>query len=239
MGDISTKWLEDGQQGAHGESIAETRGLAQALVLYSGDANPPPKFMFHEMPLTDGVGHDYGPHSDGQRAALDEDDVRIGRILRVLEERGLFDSTLFIVTTDHGMAPTDASLKADQVQAVPDSGMKAVVCAPCIYLIDMMVVVTPHEDGRTAMVEVLANDAGASGEHPPVEGAEVIVSGREAEVLARARTSAAGVCGVPLPANADPADLYLTVDHDDYNPRHLRLDGTPVHDDLRHALFGT
>lgn len=237
-GDSSPKWEADGQKGAQMESAVETRGLAQSLVLYNGDANPPPKFMFHEMPLTDGVGHDYGPHSDGERAALDETDVRIGRILRMLEERGLHDGTLFILTTDHGMAPTDASLKADQVQAIPDAGMKAVVCAPCVYLIDMKVEVTPHEDGRTAMIEVTENDADPAGEHPPVEGAEVIVSGRDAEVIARARTSAAGICGVPLPANADRSDLYVTVHHDDYNPRHLRLDGTPVYEDLRGSLYG-
>ncbi len=237
-GDTSPKWLEDGQQGAHGESIIETRGLAQALVLYTDETHPPPTFTFHEMPLTDGVGHDYGPHSDGERAALDEADVRIGRILRMLEARGLYDGTLFVVTTDHGMAPTDASLKADQVQAVVDAGMKAVVCAPFIYLLDVAVTVTAHEDGRTAMVEVLAADADASGERPPVAGAEVTVSTHGAGVLARARTSDAGICGVPLPAAAAPEDLFVTVHHPDYNPRHLRLDGAPVHEDLRAALYG-
>ncbi|MHB8378247.1 MAG: alkaline phosphatase family protein, partial [Dehalococcoidia bacterium] len=236
--DTSPKWLEDGQQGAHAESVIETRGLAQAIVLYTDETHPPPTFMFHEMPLTDGVGHDYGPHSDGERLALDEADVRIGRILRVLEDRGLYDGTLFIVTTDHGMAPTDASLKADQVQAVVDAGMKAVVCAPFVYLLDLAVTVTPHEDGRTAMVEVLANDADATGERPPVAGAEVTVSKHNAEVLARATTSPAGICGVPLPASAEPTGLFVTVHHPDYNPRHLRLDGAPVYEDLRAALYG-
>ncbi len=237
-GDASAKWAADGQKGAQMESVVETRGLAQALVLYTEEGHPPPRFMFHEMPLTDGVGHDYGPHSDGERVALDETDVRIGRILRMLEERGLYDSTLFIVTTDHGMAPTDASLKADQAQAVVDGGMKAVVAAPFVYLLDMAVTVTPHEDGRTAMVEVLANDADATGERPPVSGAEVVVSTHNSEVLGRARTSPGGTCGVPLPANIEPADIFVTVHHDGYNPRHLRLDGAPAWDDLRHALYG-
>ena len=237
-GDTNPRWEQDGQKGAHGESVIETRGLAQAIVLYTDEDHPPPKFMFHEMPLTDGVGHDYGPHSDGERAALDEADVRIGRILSMLEERGLYDTTLFIVSTDHGMAPTDASVKADQVQAVPAAGMKAVVAAPMVYLLDMAVTVTPHEDGRTAMVEVLANDADASGERPPVAGAEVTVSTHDARVLARATTSAGGTCGLPLPANIEPEEMYVTVHHDDYNARHLRLDGTAVVEDLRRALYG-
>ncbi len=238
IGDTSPRWQADGQKGAVGESIVENRGLAQSIVLYTDDAHPPPKFMFHEMPLTDGVGHDYGPHSEGQRTALDESDVRIGRILDELAAQGLFDDTLFIVTTDHGMAPTDASLKATQVRAVIDAGMKAVTPDPLVYLIDMAVQLTKHEDGRTAMVEVLANDADASGERPPVRGAEVTLSGHGAKVLARARTDAGGTCGLPLPVDAGPSDLFVTVHHDGYNPRHLRLDGTPVREDLRELLYG-
>jgi hypothetical protein len=237
-GDTNPKWEADGQKGAHGESVVDNRGVAQALALYTDPAHAPPMFMYHELTLTDGVGHDYGPHSEGQRAALDETDVRVGRILDALQEAGLYDDTLFVVTTDHGMAAVDADLKASQVRAVVDAGMKAKVPDPLVYLIDMAVNITPHEDGRTAMVEVLANDADASGEQPPIDGADVTLSAHAGEVLARARTGAGGVCGLPLPVDVAPSDLYVTVHHDDYNPRHLRLDGTPVLEDLRALLYG-
>jgi hypothetical protein len=206
--------------------------------LYTDESHPPPKFMFHELTLTDGVGHDYGPHSDGERTALDETDVRIGRIMDVLDAQGLLDTTLFVMTTDHGMAPTDADLRANQVQAVVDAGMKAVVPAPLVYLIDMAVKITAHEDGRTAMVEVLANDADESGERPPVHGAEVMLGTHGAKVLARAKTDAGGTCGLPLPANVEPEDMFISVQHDDYNPRRLLLDGTSVREDLRELLYG-
>jgi len=237
-GDTDPRWEADGQKGALAESFVDDRGLAQSLVLYTDESHPPPAFMFHEFALTDGVGHDYGPHSDGQRSALDETDVRIGRILDMLEAQGLLDDTLFVMTTDHGMAPTDASLKATQVRAVTDAGMKAIIADPLVYLIDMAVTVTAHEDGRTAMVEALANDPDATGERPPVEGAEVTLSAHGARVLARARTDAGGTCGLPLPPDVPPGDLYVTVHHDDYNPRHVRLDGTPVREDLRALLYG-
>ncbi len=84
-------------------------------------------------------------------------------------------------------------------RAVTDAGMKAVTPDPLVYLIDMAVTVTPHEDGRTAMVEVLANDADASGERPPVEGAEVTLIGHGGKSIARAKTDAGGTCGLALP----------------------------------------
>jgi hypothetical protein len=237
-GDTSPKWEEDGQKGAHGESIVDNRGVAQAIVLYTDEGHPPPKFMFHELTLTDGVGHDYGPHSDGERTALDETDARMGRIMDALEAQGLLDTTLFVMTTDHGMAPTDADLRANQVQAVVDAGMKAIVPAPLVYLIDMAVEITVHEDGRTAMVEVLANDAEESGEQPPVAGAEVTLGTHGAKMLARAKTDAGGTCGLPLPANVEPDDMFVLIEHDDYNPRRLLLDGTSVREDLRELLYG-
>ncbi len=237
-GDTQPKWKQDGQDGAHNESIVDGRGIAQSIVLYTDETHPPPAFMFHEFTLTDGVGHDYGPHSDGERAALDETDVRIGRILDTLEARGLLDDTLLVVTTDHGMAPVDASLKANQVRAVTDAGMKAVVPDPLVYLIDMRVNLTVHQDGRTAMVEVLANDPDASGERPPVQGAEVILGTHSAKRLARAATDAGGTCGLPLPLDVEPEDMFISVHHDDYNPRRLRLDGTPMREDLRELLYG-
>ena len=236
--DTLPRWLEDDQKGAHGESVIDNRGVAQAIVLYTDESHPPPRFMFHELTLTDGVGHDYGPHSDGQRSALDETDLRVGHVLEALDAAGLFDDTLFVITTDHGMAPVDATLKANQVRAVTDAGMKAVIPDPLVYLIDMAVEITAHEDGRTAMIEVLANDADTSGEHPPVEGADVVLSTHNARVLARARTDAGGTCGLPLPADVAPDELFVTVMHDDFNTRRLRLNGESLREDIRALLYG-
>jgi hypothetical protein len=236
--DISPRWLADGHQGAQNEAIVDNRGVAQVLVLFTEDGHPPPIFTFHEFTLTDGTAHDYGPHHDGHRTAVDETDRRVGRILRMLEERGLFESTLFVITADHGMAPTRTELAANQGELLPQEGMKAIVPAPLVYLLDMSVEIEHARDGRTATITVVANDPDASGEQPPVAGAEVTVSGRGGQVLARARTDNYGVAGVPLPADLPPDEVVIAVHHDDYNPRHLRLDGSTVVLDLRELLYG-
>jgi hypothetical protein len=239
--DISPRWLADGRQHIQNEAIVDSRGIAQALLLFSEHSHPPPIFTYHNFLLTDGVGHDYGPHHDGLRDALDETDRRIGRVLRTLAEQGYLDSTLFIVAADHGMAATRTELAANQVELLPQEGLKAVVPAPLVYLLDMAAEVEHARDGRTATITVLANDADSSGERPPIADAEVTVSGAGGSAvggLARARTDSYGVAGVPLPVGLPPDDVLITVQHKDYNPRHLRLDGSNVVLDLRELLYG-
>jgi phosphonoacetate hydrolase len=238
MDDISRRWADDNMRAAQGEATVDSRGIAQVLVLFTEDSHPPPSFVFHEFTLPDGTAHDYGPHHSGHRAAVDETDVRIGRVLRMLEERGLFESTLFVVVADHGMAATDTSLAGAQVELLQRQGMKAVVPSPLIYLIDMAVEIEHARDGRTATITVLANDADTIGEQPPVAGAEVTVSGPLRAVLARATTDVGGVAGVPLPADVPAHGIVVSVHHDDYNPRHLRLDGSSIVLDLRELLYG-
>ncbi len=236
--ETSPRWREDGQEDVYRYSRIDTQALAQSLLLFEDEGHPPPMFTYHAAFLTDAAGHEYGPHHEAMRTALMEADKRLGEILSLLERRGLLDSTMFVITADHGMAPIDTDLAANQVQAVLDAGLKAVVPAPFVYLLDMEVLVEPAMDGRTVMVTVLENDADAHGEKPPVAEAEVRVLGEHAKVLAEARTDAFGVAGLPLPADADPGKLVVSVHSDRFNPRHLRLDGTNVVEDLRQRLYG-
>jgi len=236
--DTCPRWKDDGQDSVYRSSGVDIHGLSQALLLFDDDRLPPPTFTFHEFSVTDAVGHDYGPHGDAIFQAMIETDRRIGKILSLLDRKGLFESTLFVITTDHGMSPIKTDLAADQVQAVLEAGLKAVVPAPLVYLIDMEVILEPSNDGRTVTVLVQENDAGPSGEKKPVPGATVEAIAPHQRVLAHATTDQFGVCGLPLPVGEDPDTLVIGVHHPDYNPRHLRLDGSNVVDDIRERLYG-
>jgi phosphonoacetate hydrolase len=237
--DTNPRWRADGHEQVHRYSRTDNQGLAQSLMLFDNDSQPPPVFTYHEFSLTDAVGHDYGPHHEAMHDALVETDTRIGKILSVLDRRGLFDSTLFVISADHGMAQTDVELAADPAQAVVDAGLKAVVTSPLIYLLDQEVTIEPSADGRTVNVTVLENDADARGEKPPVEGADVQVIGERGTVVAQAKTDDFGVAGLPLPVGKEPESLVLRVEHERFNTRHLRLDGSNVVADVRKTLYGT
>ncbi|MEX0682599.1 MAG: alkaline phosphatase family protein [Dehalococcoidia bacterium] len=239
--DTNPRWKAEGQESVHRYSYTDIMGTVQSMLLFGSDDQPPPKFTFHEYSLTDAAGHDYGPHSDGLRDALIETDKRIGKVLDVLDARGLFDSTLFVITTDHGMAPVDTALAANQAQAVTDAGLSAVTHMPLVYLIDMDVTVEHARDGRTATITIVENDPTPSGDpddRPPVPSAEVEVISHGGKVVAKATTDAHGVCGLPLAVDEDPEHIVLAVRHDKFNTRHLRLDGTNVVEDIRQRLYG-
>ncbi len=223
------------------ESLLDTRGVAQVVELLGRDDLPPPRFVYHELAVTDGAGHDYGPHDSGLADALTETDIRIGRVLAALDARGLFDETLFVVTADHGMAPQMVELKANTAAHVTRAGLAAVVAEPLVWLLDVAVEVERKPDGRTGRVAVSELDALPNGERPPVEGAEVLVEthspGEPPVLLARGRTDANGLFAFPTPNDVPSAAVAVSVRADGFNPRHLLLDGTNLALDLRAHLY--
>jgi len=235
---IHPRYAAEGREGVYREALLDARGMAQVTVLLEDPSLPAPALVAHEFALTDGAGHDYGPHADGLRTAVAETDRRLGQVLDRLDAKGLLDSTLFVFTSDHGMAAQDVSLKANPARHPERIGMKTITGEPMIWLRDLDVTIEPAPDGRTARVTVVDNDADAAGEKPPVAGAQVLVHTHVDAVVARLVTNAAGVAGFATPADVEPAHIALSIQHPDYNPRHLCLDGTNLAVDLRRALYG-
>ncbi len=237
--EISPRWKEELESMGHrmmGE--IDNRGLAQARLLFLDDSHAPPKLVYHEFSQPDSAAHDYGPHHEGARQALDETDVRIGHVLRTLESRGLFEETLFVITTDHGMATQDISLLANPARIPERDGMAAVTTEPFVYLRDLAIEIEVQHDGRTARVWVADNDASAGGVRAAVSGAAITVTDHRDGRVASAHTDGAGLAGFAIPAELRPAELAMSVHADGFNTRHLRLDGTNLAIDLREALYG-
>ena len=58
--------------------------------------------MFIHFPTPDGMGHDYGWLSEQQLSVIRRADEAIALLLNALDERGLRENTLIIITADHG-----------------------------------------------------------------------------------------------------------------------------------------
>jgi hypothetical protein len=241
--DQDPRWQQEGCKDAIQESTLDTRGVAQAYDLFRREDLRSPDFVYHELILTDGVGHDYGPHSDGMRSALEEGDRRIGRILSLLEEVGRLDETLFVLTADHGMAPQDTGLAANPARHVKAAGLQAEVADHMIWLLDSALELERAPDGRTGRIQVGHHDPLPSGERPPIADAEVRVEIRgadpsQAEEIARGRTDAGGIFGFPTPVDIPSGEIVLVVCAPGCNERQITLDGGRVGPDPCEALYG-
>ncbi|HUY28731.1 MAG TPA: alkaline phosphatase family protein [Candidatus Binataceae bacterium] len=238
-GDVSPRWMADGMPGMYREEIVDVRGMAQMLTLFEHCGAAPPVFVAHEFVLTDGAGHDYGPHHAGLREAIVRTDARIGKIFETLRARGIFDSTLFVLTSDHGMAAQRVELKANPSCEPQSAGLRGVFAEPMIYLRDLAVEIERARDLRSLRVTVLDNDHLPGGEHPPVPGANLEVRGRGGSVIGRAVTGPTGRVAFATPADLADAEIVLQIEHPDFNWRKLRGDGAPVARDggIRKALY--
>jgi phosphonoacetate hydrolase len=235
--DVSPRWEADGKHSMQREEIVDIRGMAQVINLFEHCAGQPPVFVAHEFVSTDGAGHDYGPHHSGLREALRRTDKRIGVVLDLLRRRGLLDSTLFVVTSDHGMAAQRIELKANPTVQPAKHGIKAIFAEPMIYLRDLAVEAARARDGRTLRVTVSDNDPRADGERPAIEGARVTLLEGD-HPIGEGYTAADGTIAFPTPAHLTDAQLAIRVEHENFNPRNLRADGTAIRPDVRGTLYG-
>ena len=236
--EIDPRWFNElDEQGHKLMGQIDNRALAQARQLFADRSHATPKLTYFEFSQPDAAAHDYGPHHEGARQALDETDVRVGHILRQLDELGLFESTLFVFTTDHGMAAQDVNLLANPARIPQRDGMEAVTTEPFVYLRDLDVTVEVAHDGRTAQVTVLDNDAHERGEQAPIAGAEILVTDHRDGKVASVKTDANGNAGFSVPAELLPAQLRMAVHTGGFNPRHMLLDGSNLALDLRETLY--
>jgi hypothetical protein len=232
MRGLHPRWRDDGFEDVLREGVADVRGMAQIECLFDDPGHPLPELVVHELALTDGVGHNYGPHSPALRQALDESDTRVGRVLEILGERGLLEGTLFVITSDHGMAAQDVSLGANPARHPERIGMRTITAEPMIWLRDLDVEVMRSSDRRQVRVRVRDADPA----HPPVARATLALAEHGGGPLARAETDERGEAAFPTPPELDSDALELRVEHPDFNPRDLTLAGRELGADPR-ALY--
>jgi len=68
-----------------------------------------PFFLTIYNPMPDRRGHAYGHDSAEYREAIENADYHVGRFVQMLKDEGVYDRTLIVITTDHGMTGTSHS----------------------------------------------------------------------------------------------------------------------------------
>jgi phosphonoacetate hydrolase len=99
----------------------DASGLEQVLDLWRQDV--PPHLTWWNTTLTDSGHHAGGPGSPIARASLRDADVRLGHWLDLVEQRGLLDDTVVLLTADHGMQAADPECTGDWDAALEAAGI--------------------------------------------------------------------------------------------------------------------
>ena len=86
-------------------NVGPDDATVDAIVNYFNEGHAPAVF-FTQLDEVDAAGHGYGSSSVEYENAMKLADGRIGRIYDCLEEKGLLEDGLFIVTADHGHKET-------------------------------------------------------------------------------------------------------------------------------------
>jgi hypothetical protein len=197
-------------------------GEAIGQSFYSG--SNPPKLSVFELGMTDTLGHKMGPQSAESRASMEQADKAIGRLLEVLDTKGLTDSTMFVVTADHGMEHqyTNPKQLGGWFDALRTSGVKVVESTRFVYVKNVRYDVhgpIPRAGVTSPMaVRVINDDVNDKGFRPAVTGAAVTVSDRAGHIWT-GYTDATGVAHLEV-TPTDGSPLSIEIDHPAFTSEH-------------------
>ncbi|MCW2613756.1 MAG: type phosphodiesterase/nucleotide pyrophosphatase [Frankiales bacterium] len=96
-------------------------GLTQVLDLWRD--GEPPRLTWWNTTLTDSAHHAGGPGSEVSRHSLRDADRRLGVWLDLVEERGLLDHVVVLLTADHGMQGAEPGCTGDWDDALTAAGV--------------------------------------------------------------------------------------------------------------------
>ena len=99
---------------SHREENLDMRAMREVKKIFSGSEIP--KFTLVGLYSTDVLQHKQGIASQDAKDALRQFDLAMDEFIKLIQRRGVFDSTYIVVTSDHGMHNIDhkISLKLDK-----------------------------------------------------------------------------------------------------------------------------
>ena len=121
-GAINVGIVED-DIGAYKVNVGPDDATVDAIIDYLDEGHQP-TLLFVQLDEVDHAGHGYGSASAEYETALKEADERIGRIYDAVEEAGLLEDGLFIVTADHGHRPTGGHGRFSKIESLSTIALK-------------------------------------------------------------------------------------------------------------------
>ncbi|MED4203871.1 LamG-like jellyroll fold domain-containing protein [Neobacillus mesonae] len=112
------KGIIEDSAGAYKVNGGNDTNTTQKTVDYIKAEGKNSRNIFVHLDEVDGAGHNYGYGSAKWYEAWHKADQHVGQIVQAIEEAGLMDDTLIIVTTDHGGKGTDHGGSSQEEQTI-------------------------------------------------------------------------------------------------------------------------
>jgi hypothetical protein len=103
-------------------SSVDAVGLEQVLGLWESSSDAPRLTWWNTL-LTDTGHHAGGPHSQIAHDSMRDADRRLGAFLDRLDRLGVYDDTVFVLTSDHGSEGADPTCTGDWDEPLRDAGI--------------------------------------------------------------------------------------------------------------------
>lgn len=120
---------------AYDKDVPDDARVDRILSWLDLPAGQRPKLETLYFDIVDTAGHHFGPDAAETRAAVASVDASIGRLVDGLKARGLYDRTMLVIVSDHGMAATSPN-RVVWIDDIIDPSALKVVSAGAFLSVD-------------------------------------------------------------------------------------------------------
>lgn len=129
---------------AFDQSVSGAARVDQVLEWLDLERRPALTTLYFDT--VDTAGHRFGPDGEGTRAAVRDVDAHIGRLVEGLKARGLYERTVLVIVSDHGMAATSPE-RVIYLDDLVEAGALDVIYSGAVAYLE------PAQPARAAEVE--------------------------------------------------------------------------------------
>ncbi|MBA2660886.1 MAG: alkaline phosphatase family protein [Bradymonadaceae bacterium] len=187
---------------------------------------PVPRFTMVNFGSTDSAGHAYGPHGDQERhVVIARVNERLRIMLAVLEHLDLLDTTMIVLTSDHGMELQDTTRPAWTGASLATAGIRFRDVGASVYLkqLGSQVVSRNLSAGQGGSVTLKVIDHDSRFAEIPVAAPAVTVRVIDGAGAAVATTDDDGLVTLELLVDENATDVLLEFESDQWNTHRVRV----------------
>ncbi len=187
---------------------------------------PIPRYSIVNFGSTDTAGHAHGPHGDHERyTVISRVNQRMAAMLDLLEHLEIDDSTLVVLTSDHGMELQDQSRSSSRGRALSEAGVSTRRAGWYYYFKELAVDVEDvvQEDGEV-IYSLRVIDRATEGTDEPVGVGDIevdVITDGEAQM---ALTDEEGYIEVVVTPDEGADSVLFEFDESSWNAHRQRID---------------